>query len=210
MVTNAQSQSRDREQTRKSLLEAVDRLLTREGVPAVRVNAVAREAGVDKVLIYRYFGGFEGLCEAYAAESDFWWTPDELVGDELDGPDADTPAGWARLVFARYADALRKRPATLAVLAAEPSFRTPLVVALEEIRERRSAELADRLARRMTAPATLDIPALSMIVASALHYILIRSLRIKRMNGVGIVSDEDWERLQRAIDHLVTRSFSAD
>ena len=52
-----QRPARDREATKARILGAVGVVLARDGFGAVGVNAIAKEAGVDKVLIYRYFGG---------------------------------------------------------------------------------------------------------------------------------------------------------
>ena len=52
--------ARDRERTKARIVDAVCGLLTRSGFRAVGVNAVAEAAGVDKVLIYRYFGEATG------------------------------------------------------------------------------------------------------------------------------------------------------
>jgi AcrR family transcriptional regulator len=67
------------------LLSAVCSLLARKGFKAIGVNSVAREAGVDKVLIYRYFSGLPGLISAYGKEGDFWPLPLELAGGDLHG-----------------------------------------------------------------------------------------------------------------------------
>ncbi|MFO7645107.1 MAG: TetR/AcrR family transcriptional regulator, partial [Desulfosarcina sp.] len=63
---------RDREATRELLVDAVGKLLAEKGFTHLGVNAVARQAGVDKVLIYRYFGGLPGLIKAFGQEGDFW------------------------------------------------------------------------------------------------------------------------------------------
>jgi AcrR family transcriptional regulator len=56
--------TRSRLQTEQRILDAVGRLLLEQGYPAVGINAIARQAGCDKVLIYRYFGGFDELLLA--------------------------------------------------------------------------------------------------------------------------------------------------
>ncbi len=56
---------RGREKTEQRLLEAVGQIITNEGLDQVRINRVASQAGVNKILIYRYFGGLSGLIEAY-------------------------------------------------------------------------------------------------------------------------------------------------
>ena len=68
-LTAQAMKTRDREATRARLIAAVGNLLAREGFKGLGVNAVAREAGVDKVLIYRYFGGLPELIVAFGRES---------------------------------------------------------------------------------------------------------------------------------------------
>ncbi|AQG78739.1 TetR/AcrR family transcriptional regulator [Spirosoma montaniterrae] len=56
---------RGREKTEQRLLEAVGQIITNDGLDQVRINRVASRAGVNKILIYRYFGGLSGLIETY-------------------------------------------------------------------------------------------------------------------------------------------------
>ncbi|MEZ0486561.1 TetR/AcrR family transcriptional regulator [Fibrella aquatica] len=57
--------TRDRVQTEQRLIDAVHELLTEGGFEQVRINRVAQKAKVNKILIYRYFGGLDGLVRAY-------------------------------------------------------------------------------------------------------------------------------------------------
>lgn len=50
--------------TRDRILDAAIREFSRAGAAGARVEAVAREAGVNKQLIYHYFGDKNGLYEA--------------------------------------------------------------------------------------------------------------------------------------------------
>jgi AcrR family transcriptional regulator len=57
-------QTRNRARTEAAILAAAEMLLAERGFTAFGVNAIARAAGCDKQLIYRYFGGLDGLAEA--------------------------------------------------------------------------------------------------------------------------------------------------
>jgi AcrR family transcriptional regulator len=61
-----QPRPRDRAATEERILTAVGEVLARDGFAAIGVNAIARQAGVDKVLIYRYFGGLPELLRLEA------------------------------------------------------------------------------------------------------------------------------------------------
>lgn len=63
--------TRSRPKTEEKFQNAVLQLVAEEGCGALRINAVAQLAGADKVLIYRYFGDFDGLLQR-VAESRPW------------------------------------------------------------------------------------------------------------------------------------------
>lgn len=201
------TKERDRAATRAGLLQAVGTLIAEEGFGAVGVNAVARRAGSDKVLIYRYFGGLPGLLAAYAEEGDFWWRVEDLLAEPL--PPADEPAALARTLerlFERHAAFLRAHPVTLEVIAWEMSARNELTAALESVREARSLALLRRLAARFAAPEAEFLaqfgPALALLGGAA-NYLAARGRRPTVFAGVELDSDAGWERLRHAAAGLL-------
>ena len=202
MVTKSKTQpkARDREKTEAAILDAVGRLILRDGLSGVGINAVAREAGADKVLIYRYFGDLDGLYSAYAESGDFWWT----VEDMLAAAGGATTLGEALKAGLRHhAAEMRKRPVTLAVIAAEPANRNALVIALEEVRERRSLDLMKEIATHYGMPEGADIAALTGLLAAAIDYLLARARTIRVYGGVEIKTEQNWERLFATIDAMI-------
>lgn len=198
MVT---SRERDAEAMRQRILAALGRMIVRDGLLSVGVNALAREAGCDKVLIYRYFGDLDGLYDAFAALGDFWWTVEEIT----EGIDADSTslAQALKIVLRRHAESIQTRPITLAVLAAEPVERTPLVVALERVRERRSLAMMAWLGARYAPPGDVDLEAIAMLLGTALNYLAVRARKIRIMSGVPIKTANDWERIHAAVEALI-------
>lgn len=65
---------RDKERTMGNLLDAVGNVIRKKGYRALTGEAVAAEAGVDRRLVWTYFGSVDGLLEAYFARRDFWRT----------------------------------------------------------------------------------------------------------------------------------------
>lgn len=201
MVTKSSLPTRDSEAMRARILAAVGALILRDGLAGIGINALARQAGCDKVLIYRYFGDLDGVYAAYAAKSDFWWTVDDLTAG-LD-PARTSLAEALKTMLRRHAAALRSRPITLAVLAAELTNRTALVAALETLRERRALQAAAWIGERYRLPPGLDFEAISMLLGVAINYLAVRARTLSVMSGVRIASDADWKRLFAAIDAIV-------
>jgi len=201
MVTNPAKTARDSDAMRARILEALGALILSAGLEGVGVNALARAAGCDKVLIYRYFGDLDGVYAAFAVSRDFWWSVEELT----QGLDARSPsfAEALKILLRRHASSLRSRPVTLAVLASELTHRTPLVIALETVRERRSLELSAWIAARFSQPPGVDLEAVVMLFGVAINYLAVRAEKIRVMSGVAIQSDADWERILAAVDAIV-------
>ena len=65
--------SRDSERTREAIIDALERILTREGFTGVGVNALAREAGVGETPLRRGFS-FK------LSFTPFWERTDEICG----------------------------------------------------------------------------------------------------------------------------------
>jgi AcrR family transcriptional regulator len=192
---------RDPEETRARILDALSRILLRDGLAGVGVNALAREAGCDKVLIYRYFGDLDGVYRAFASSREFWWTVEDLTHDiepsRISGPAA------MKLFLRRHTEAIRSRPVTQAVLAEEAATRTPLVIALETVREERALALGSWIVKHLAFPGGIDFPAISLILSSATTYLAVRARKIRVMSGVLIKSEEDWKRVYSALDAII-------
>lgn len=189
-------------QTEEKLIAATGELLSEQGIAAVGVNAVSERAGVEKVLVYRYFGGIEGLLEAYALRGDFWPSLVELIGEDAEVlADPDKARAGAK-VLSNYAAALRKRPVTLDLLAWECSHRNPLIGVLEKVREERSTELIEALTRAGVVRSR-DVGEMGTLFAAAINYLAVRGRDIRIFGGIGVRTDSDWQHLEG----LMTRVF---
>lgn len=192
---------RDRAATEERLLAAVGEVLARDGFKALGVGSVARQAGVDKVLIYRYFGGLPELLRAWGASGRFWPRVADLLQSEgetfLQRPAAER---WARF-FEHFIDELRQRPLTLAVLAAEVEERNELTAILETEREEWGAEAA----RVLGGPAFEQVPHLrgaTLLLVAGAQYLILRARRIRLFGGIDIQSDAGWAELKASIRAL--------
>ncbi len=195
---------RNKEQTKGKILLAVGQLLARDGFTKLGINAIAREAGVDKVLIYRYFGGLPGLLTAFAESTDFWPPASEVVATPE--PNTDQLGTVIGEVLVNLAKALRKRPLTAEILAWEMVEQNELTDILAELREQWILDLLETYTFHSDQPQA-DLPALTALMAAAIHYLVIRSRSTPVFNMVEIDTDRGWERLETMIRNLSKSYF---
>ncbi len=117
----------DREETERRLIAAFDRVWSRDGIQGLGINAVLKEAGLGKALLYRCFGDFFGLARAWAEGETILPKPPVLAGvAELDGR---LPQVAVAVAYARALPVLVPVPAARAaagkVSASAPGARPP-------------------------------------------------------------------------------------
>ena len=200
--------TRDRNATEERILAAVGEVLAREGFGAIGVNAIAREAGVDKVLIYRYFGGLPELLHAWGRSGRFWPRVQDLLGNDPQALLALPPAERYVRFFEHFIDELRRRPLTLEVLAAEVAVRNELTAILETEREQWGEEATRVLGgpEMLARPHVQDV---TLLLVAGVQYLLLRSRHIRTFGGVDIQHDDGWQRLLRSIAALAQAMFAA-
>lgn len=74
--------TRNKEKSKQKFLDAVQKILHTKGFSGLKVNDIAHEAGLDKKLMYNYFGGRDQLIDEYIRSQDFW----SNVKEESVGP----------------------------------------------------------------------------------------------------------------------------
>lgn len=198
--------SRDKGATRQRLLEAVGTLLSRDGFGALGVNAVAREASVDKVLIYRYYGGMADLLRAYGESGDFWPSIEEVIGhDPSVLMELSLSERWS-LGLSRYARALRQRPVTQEILAWEQVEQNELTQILQQARERWFEELMSHFPSDADST-DADLVSTILLIVSAIHYLVVRSRLQPDFSGLAIGTDEGWGHIDTVIATMFDRTF---
>ena len=192
------SGARDRGATEERILAAVGTVLARDGFGAVGVNAIAREAGVDKVLIYRYFGGLPDLLQRWGASGRFWPNVEELLGPDpttlLSLPVAERLA----IFFERFIDALRARPLTIEILAAEVVQRNELTAILETEREEWGSRAEEVLggAEWRRHP---HLHGVTLLWIAGVQYLLVRARTIRVFGGIDLHTDAGWQALKASL-----------
>lgn len=198
---------RDRRATEEKLIRAVGTVLGRDGHTGIGVNAVSREAGVDKVLIYRYFGGLEKLVERFGQTADFWPTEDELLGGDRDRLRSLSPPDRYAAFISNYVNAIRSRPLLREILVWDAVAKSNLTAVLDDIRETTAmnviAALADGVGDRPE-----DFFTVLAILGAATHYFAIIARDTPVFAGVALQTDEGWERLEAAMTRIVRAALS--
>lgn len=199
--------TRDRVATEEKIIDAVEQILARNGFAALGINEIARQAGVDKVLIYRYFGGLPELLRAFGERGNFWPSIEELLPDLATLRERPLPELLSAFLL-RFINALRKRPLTIEILAMEIDAPNALSQVLDEVREEWGRHVTQVLGGD-THPDVLELNvSINLIVAGALH-LMVRARRTVAWSGIPIQEERGWDAIKHGIAWLVPRMLNS-
>ena len=198
---NKPAVTRNRKATREKLIKAVGSILSKNGFAGIGINAVAREAGVDKVLIYRYFGGLPQLISAFGCEGNFWPSVEELAGGDIKKFGQLPLEEKLSQLGLNFMKALKKRPITQEIMAWEMIERNELTIELETIRETTMLRFFE-----MFFPLSgddVDLLPVIAIIGAGISYLVTRSRKIKMYSGIDLQSESGIKSLEDAIGLII-------
>lgn len=197
---------RDKNSTKQSLLDSVGVLLEREGFRNLGINAIAREAGCDKVLIYRYFGSLEGLLDAYLYQNDFYTHMDiDLISRNIK-PDKDSLKETVKNILSNQLKQTSGNRGFQEILRWELVDDNEVLQRYATRREASGHALTRLLMGTLPEPRP-DLEAMIAVFVSGIYYLVLRSKYVKVFNGVVLENDEGWNRINLAVDTLLDFIF---
>jgi AcrR family transcriptional regulator len=122
---------------RRQILDVTGRLVAADGFSALTVEAVAREAGITRPVVYDLFGGLDGLVEAFIEDADARALV--AIGGALPDPSSEPPDQLLEIGLRKFLEAVRADPDLWRIILL-PAEGTPPVA--QRAIERRRAELA--------------------------------------------------------------------
>jgi len=181
-------------------------VLAEEGFTAFGVNAIARRAGCDKQLIYRYFGGLDGLVEAIGEDVA------GLIQSLMDEADAVDLTSYAQLVehmILTLLDALRRSDLLLRVAAWEVFDPTQVTVRLAAARGRALGAWVEARRGDLVAPDGADYGAINATLIAAVQQLTLSAKATGAFGGVSLQTETDWDRIRAVLRKLVHAAYGA-
>jgi len=197
---------RDRAQTQARIFQAGRALLAEGGFQAFGVNAVARKAGCDKQLIYRYFGGLDGLVDAIGEDLAGWVT--QHVPEDQGGRFLLTYGDLMERLAELYADALCADPLMRRILVWELSESSPHIARMADARAKGIAQWIERMRGSLTPPKGADTVALNAVIIAAVQQLVLAAETSGSFAGLPLKSQKDWARAVAAVARMARAAYA--
>lgn len=193
---------RNKNLSKKKLLDAVGNIICRDGFQKIGINAIAKEAGLDKVLIYRYFGDLNGLLKEYVAQKDYWLSQAGLLKQVIQNTKPETLKEMTSKMFMGLYDALLKSREFQEITLWEMVERNELIDAFHRQRDEVTTALLKEYEQKFE-NTEVDLQAISVIISGGLYYMALQSRMNEEINGLNIKDKEGLERIEKSIRLMI-------
>jgi len=159
-----------KEATKEKLIQAVGKVLKREGYQGMTAQKLAREAGVDKSLIYRYFGEVDNLVEIFLLREDYWATKAKTVNDALSGMEDLSVKDLVNFFLEKQLEVVSSDEVVQKVMLWSISENHPLMEKLIRQREETGSDLF-KVTDTIFEGSGVNYRAVSAILVAAIYYL---------------------------------------
>ncbi len=205
MVETPVLRRKHRENTKSAILEAAKEVLAETGFGGFGVNSVARRANCDKQLIYRYFGGLDGLAAAIGTD-----LAEQLKSSLGNISQSDRPESYAELVRQMVGGMIRileENPIMRQINAWEIAAPSLLVAAMSKARSQILLEWVGELRGDLQPPAGIDVAAQNAIMLAAAQQLAMSSSALGEFMAVPLRAEQDWVRIADAFSHFIETGY---
>ncbi|OPB89186.1 TetR family transcriptional regulator [Elizabethkingia ursingii] len=197
---------RNKEKTKQKLLNAVGKILATKGYSELKVSKIATVAGLDKKLIYSYFGSTDKLIDEYIKSQDFWANVDDqeiMTSGFSDGGQEIT----TNMILKQY-ETLAKNKEYQKVILWGISETRPSLRKLADDREAVGNPLLDQVIDPLFKEQSKEYRAiLAMLVAGSYYLNLHFTVNGSTFCGLDFNKEEDAKILKDAIATIIDDQY---
>ncbi len=181
--------------TTQRIVTAFEEVIAERGIEGVGINRIAEKAGVSKVLIYRYFGGIDGLVTYYIKMGKLFPTFDNRMLAQIQPThSSDMGRVWSRQVVQIFRG-FRASKAGREILKATVIDNDELSSIASKVQD----EELSRMVAELSFTEGTDNQAIAAVILSAMTHLTLLAQSNRTMVGMDLRDDENWKRIEQAV-----------
>jgi hypothetical protein len=190
---------RNKERSKEKFLEAVGKILETEGYQGLKVNNIAATAGVDKKMIYSYFGGTDQLIDEYINSQDFW---SNVKGDIPEINDGGREL--SKISLTQQFDYIAENKSLQTILLWGLAEKRNCLQQIANERERNGELLLTQITDPYFGNDASQYRSIMAILISGIYYLnMYRGMNVDTFCGIDLTKEEGSAEIKKALEKLI-------
>lgn len=196
---------RNKDRSKKKFLDAVGTILQTKGYQGLKVNDIASTAGIDKKMIYTYFGGADQLIDEYIGSQDFWSNvKDEKVPTEI----KDGGKEFSEELLLSQFDYVSKNKELQKLLLWRLSEQRKSLKKLTDDQEENGEHLFNSITDPFFGENAEKFRAIMAILISGVYYLNLHSeVNSSMFCGIDVNSKAGKDRIREALSFMIGQTY---
>lgn len=198
---------RDKERTKVKMIQAVGKVLLKRGYTGLNASSIAKEAGIDKSLVWTYFGSLDKLVEEYIAQRDFWkYKAADSINNMLtfkDGIKAEYMSGLLQFQFQSLLDDEILQRIMLWGISEKKDF-------LRHISDEREliGEEVFKIVDPQFKDSNIDIRGILAILVAGIYYLVLHGKTNGSLFcGIDLNTTDGEDRIKESISQIISMAY---
>jgi len=206
-MNNSLMPVKNKEISKQKFLDAVGIILKTKGYKYLKVNDIAATAGLDKKLIYNYFGGTEQLLDEYIKTQDFWTNvKEENAIQKLNDGGRD----FVKQMISEQFDVVAENKELQKILLWRLSEERATLRKLTEGQEENGEIFFKNILDPHFQDKSEDFRAIAAILVSGAYYLnLFSELNGSVFCGLDLKSENGRDKIKKAFSFLIDKTYDA-
>ncbi|GAA4206008.1 TetR/AcrR family transcriptional regulator [Pedobacter jeongneungensis] len=199
---------RNKERTKQKLIDSLGVILIENGFKGLNVMQVAAKANVDRKLVYKYFGGLEGLVREYLFTKDYWRFSDEQTAQVIELTKADAGKKMAYQLLEDQLNALMANEEMRKIVTWGLSEDFEPLKELNREREEVGEKLFAAVYDSHFKDSDKNIRAIEAILISGIYYLSLYAQTNGTFCGIDVKAEQGQEEIKRSLKQIIDWAYS--
>lgn len=199
---------RDKERTKARMIAAVGKVIQKKGYHALNGPNIALECGLNKALIWNYFGGLDQLVETYLTQKDFWQIGDKGILEQMATNPSAIDAELINELLKSQLNTFLKDKTKQKIIHWGLGEKTKSLKNISDRREELGEQLFQSIDPRFEHSEN-DLRGTLALLISGIYYL---SLQAKSTGstfcGIDINTEEGKDRIEKSIERILKQTFA--
>ncbi|SFO16697.1 DNA-binding transcriptional regulator, AcrR family [Paenimyroides ummariense] len=198
---------RDKSRTMARMVAAVGKVIQKKGYPGLTAPNIAVAAGVDKKLVWTYFGSIDNLIEEYIRQKDFWkFEAKKHIEDLLKNASVIGKKEISLILQSQF-EVLQKDKALQKIIHWELGEKNKMLRKVADRREEIGEQLFSVIMPDFETT-NVDLRAKLALIVGGIYYLSLHSKSNGSLVcGIDINEDDGRRRIEKAIQDLVFEAY---
>ena len=190
------------------MVSAVGKVLQKKGYTGLDAPSIAKAAGVDKKLVWTYFGGLDNLVEEYISKRDFWKSiSKEQIKKITETPELINQNDINKILQGQL-DTLLKDKVLQKIIHWELGEKSKTLRKIADKREEMGEGLFSIIDKQFE-NSNVDIRANLALLIGGIYYLTLHGKNNGSLFcGIDINNDKGKERISKAIKDILHSSYN--